>query len=422
MNHERQRRVVVTGMGVIAPNGKDLVTFWESIRDGRSAAALLTRFDGAPFPSRVAAEVRDFDIGKYTDPKKGRRLAVAIQYATVAARLALLDATRTSRVADIGDPERVGVIEGTSVGGFESWLNGMPSFEERGYRSISPFTLINGYMGAGAGEIALDLDIRGHACTYSSGSASGNDVMGYALRMIQDDEVDVMVAGGAEAPILPPLWGAFCQTKVMSTQNEKPETAMRPFDVARDGFVLGEGAGFVVMEELTHALARDARIYAEVVGHGRACESYHSVAPHPDGIGIRKAIEKSLRDAGVNRSEVSYINAHGTATAVNDTVELKAIKAHFGTDSKRLAMSSTKGVTGHLLAAAGAIETIATALAIHHQVIPKTTNLTVPDEGWDLDLVPFESRPYPIDVALNLSAGFGGKNSCLTLRRYRPRS
>ena len=417
-----KRRVVVTGMGVIAPNGKDLVTFWESIRDGRSSAGPLTRFDAKPFPSRIAAEVRDFDVGKYTDPKKGRRFAMAIQYAIAAAKQALLDATQTTRVADIGDPERMGVIEGTSVSGIESWLNGMPSFEERGYRGISPFSLINGYMGAGAGEIALDLDIRGHACTYSSGSASGNDVMGYALRLIQDDEVDVMVAGGSEAPILAPLWGAFCQTKVMTTHNEKPETAMRPFDVTRDGFVLGEGAGFVVMEELTHALSRGARIYAEVAGHGRACESFHSVAPHPEGIGIRKAIEKSLRNAGVNLSEVSYINAHGTATTANDKAEIKAIKAHFGVHSKRLAMSSTKGVTGHLLAAAGAIETIASALAIYHQVIPKTTNLTVPDDGWDVDLVPFESRPYPIDVALNLSAGFGGKNACLTLRRYRPRA
>lgn len=409
-------------MGVIAPNGNDLATFWESILDGRSAAGPLTRFDASNFPSRTAAEVRDFDLGKYTDPKKARRFALAIQYALAAARQALLDATQNSEVPDIGDPERVGVIEGTSVSGIEAWLTGLPSFEERGYRAISPFTLINGYSGAGAGEIALELGIRGHACTYSSGSASGNDVMGYALRMIQDDEVDVMVAGGAEAPILAPLWGAFCRTKVMTTRNETPATAMRPFDTTRDGFVLGEGAAFLVMEGLSHALSRGARIYAEIVGHGRACEAYHSVAPHPEGVGIVKAMEKSLRDAGMHRSKVSYINAHGTATPANDLVEVKAIKAHFGRHAQRLAVSSTKGVTGHLLAAAGALETLVTALAIYHQVIPKTTNLTVPDPVWDLDLVPFESRPYPIDVALNLSAGFGGKNSSLVLRRYRSKS
>ena len=416
---ERRRRVVITGMGVIAPNGNDLATFWESLRDGRSAAGPLTRFDVSHFPSRTAAEVRDFDLGKYTDPKKARRLALAIQFAIAAAKQALLDATQNSEVPDIGDPERVGVIEGTSVSGVEAWITGLPAFEMRGYRAISPFTLINGYTGAGAGEIALELGIRGHACTYSSGSASGNDVMGYALRMIRDDEVDVMVAGGAEAPILAPLWGAFCQTKVMTTRNETPETAMRPFDTTRDGFVLGEGAAFVVMEELSHALSRGARIYAEIGGHGRACEAYHSVAPHPDGVGMVKAMEKSLRNAGLDRSEVNYINAHGTATTVNDVTEIKAIKTLFGTHAQRLAVSATKGVTGHLLAASGAVETLATALAIYHQLIPKTTNLTMPDPGCDLDLVPFESRPYPIDVALNLSAGFGGKNSCLTLQRYR---
>ncbi len=415
-----RRRVVITGMGVIAPNGQNLATFWDSILEGRSAAAPLTRFDASSFPSRTAAEVHDFDLGRYTDRKKARRFDSAIQFGVAAATEALLDATQGSKVSGMGDPERIGVVEGTSVGGIEAWLKGLPSFAQRGYRSISPFTLANGYAGAGATEIALELGISGHSCTYSSGSASGNDAMGYALRMIRDDEADAMVAGGAESPILAPLWGAFCQTKVMTVRNETPATSMRPFDATRDGFVLGEGAAFLVLEELSHALSRGARIYAEMIGHGRACEAYHSIAPHPEGIGVRKAIEKSLSDAGIDRSEVSYINAHGTATPVNDSVEIKAIEGHFGSDARRLAVSSTKGVTGHLLAAAGAIETVVTALAIYHQVIPKTTNLTVPDPELDVDLVPFQSRPYPIDVALNLSAGFGGKNSCLVLRRYLP--
>ena len=414
--NERRRRVVVTGMGVIAPNGNDLATFWGSIRDGRTATAPLTRFDATHLPSRVAAEVRNFNLAKYTDPKKAHRFDLSIQYGLAAARQAITDAGMGS---EVGDPERVGIIEGTSVSGMESSFKGQTAFERRGYRGMSPFTLINAYTGGGAGEIALDLGIRGHACSYSSGSASGNDAMGYALRMIRDDEVEVMVAGGTEAPILAPLWGAFCLTKVMSTRNETPATAMRPFDAARDGFVLGEGAAFLVLEELSHALGRGARIYAEMTGHGRACEAYHSVAPHPDGIGMRRAMEKALRDAGVTPSGVNYINAHGTATSANDTVEIKAIKNHFGAHALRLAVSSTKGVTGHLLAAAGALESVVTALAIYHQVIPKTTNLTVPDAGCDLDLVPFESRPYPIEVALNLSSGFGGKNSCLVLERYR---
>ena len=412
---ERTRRVVVTGMGVIAPNGKDLVTFWESIRDGRSGTAPLTRFDSTNFPSRVAAEVRDFEFGKYTEPKKARRFDLSIQYGLAAAKLALDDAKGDLLTRH---PERIGIIEGTSVSGMESSFKGQTAFESRGYRGMSPFTLINAYSGGGAGEIALELGIQGHAASYSSGSASGNDVLGYALRMIRDDEVDVMFAGGAEAPILAPLWGAFCLMKVMSTSNSAPATAMRPFDVTRDGFVLGEGAAFLVLEELSHALSRGARIYAEVGGHGRACEAYHSVAPHPDGIGMCRAIEKGLRDAGVAKSEVNYINAHGTATTANDVVEIKAIKTHFGTHAHRLAVSSTKGVTGHLLAAAGALESVVATLAIYHQMIPKTTNLIVTEPECDLDLVIGESRPYPISVALNLSVGFGGKNSCLVMKRY----
>ncbi len=363
----------------------------------------------------MAGEVRDFDLGKYTDPKKARRFDLSIQYGLAAARLALNDA-RGDVVSR--NPERIGIIEGTSVSGMESSFKGQTAFETRGYRGMSPFTLINAYTGGGAGEIALELGIRGHAASYSSGSASGNDVMGYAVRMIRDDEVDVMVAGGAEAPILAPLWGAFCLMKVMSTSNDTPATAMRPFDVARNGFVLGEGAAFLVLEELSHAMSRGARIYAEVGGHGRACEAYHSVAPHPEGIGMRRAIEKSLNDAGIPSSEVNYINAHGTATAANDTVELLAIRTHFAAHTKRLAVSSTKGVTGHLLAAAGALESVVTALAIHHQMIPKTTNLLVPEADCGLDLVIGESRPYPIQAALNLSSGFGGKNSCLVMKRY----
>lgn len=412
---KNDRRAVITGMGVIAPNGNDLVTFWESVRDGRSAARTLTRFEAANLPSRVAAEVRDFDLARYTDPKKVRRFDLSIQYALAAAKQAMMDA---GGLGGICDPERMGIIEGTSVSGMESSFKGQTAFEQRGYRHMSPFTLINAYTGGGAGEIALELGIQGHAASYSSGSASGSDVIGYALRMIRDDEADVMVAGGAEAPLLAPLWGAFCRTKVMSTRNDTPGQAMRPFDITRDGFVLGEGAGFIVLEELSHALARGARIYAEVLGHGRACEAYHSVAPHPNGVGIRSAMERALRDAEMGPMDVNYINAHGTATEMNDRAELKAIMGLFGAHSSRLAVSSTKPVTGHLLAAAGAVETIVTALAIHHRTIPQTANLMVPDESGDIDLVAGKSRPYPIHVAMSLSVGFGGKNACLVLKRY----
>jgi 3-oxoacyl-[acyl-carrier-protein] synthase II len=245
--------------------------------------------------------------------------------------------------------------------------------------------------------------------------------MGYAAMMIREDEADVMVVGGAEAPIQPLVWGAFCQSKVMTRATGDPAAAMKPFDVARSGFVLGEGAGFVVMEELGHALSRGARIYAEVAGHGRACEAYHPVAPEPNGAGVVGAIQSALKRSRIAISDVDYINCHGTATEPSDLAEARAIKTVFGKYAHRLACSSTKPVTGHLMAAAGAVETIVTALAVFHQVIPPTPNLQVPDAECDLDFVPHHARPYPIRLALNLSSGFGGKNSCLILRRWPPR-
>jgi 3-oxoacyl-[acyl-carrier-protein] synthase II len=278
--------------------------------------------------------------------------------------------------------------------------------------------MINGYSGSGSGELAMHLGIKGHAITLSSGSASGNDVMGYAYSMLLDDEADVMVTGGAEAPIQPLVWGAFCQSKVMARDAVPPGSAMKPFDISRSGFVLGEGAGFVVMEDLGHALGRGAEIYAEVVGHGRACEAYHPVAPEPQGSGAFLAMQRALTKAGLTVGDVDYINAHGTATEANDLVETRAIKRLFGPYAKRIGISSTKPVTGHLMAAAGAVETVVTALALKHEIIPPTINLRDPAPECDLDYVPEKARPYPLRVALNLSSGFGGKNSCLALRSW----
>ncbi|HTE88267.1 MAG TPA: beta-ketoacyl-[acyl-carrier-protein] synthase family protein, partial [Terriglobales bacterium] len=298
-------------------------------------------------------------------------------------------------------------------------FHGQSAYLARGYRSMSPFTLINAYCGGGSGEIALELGIKGHAISYSSSSASGSDAIGYATSMIEQDEVDVMVAGGVEAPLLAPLWGAFCLTKVVTSRNETPQEAMRPFDRHRDGFLLGEGAAFVVLEELSYALGRGARIYAEVAGHGRSCEAYHSVSPHPDGIGLHRAMEKALRRAKLHASEVDYINAHGTATEANDRVETRAIRRLFGEHASRLAVSSTKPVTGHLLAAAGALETVVCVLTLTHKKIPLTLNFKEPADECDLDYVGGESRAYPVRVAMNISSGFGGKNSCLILKEYR---
>ena len=415
MNAEATRRVVITGLGVIAPNGSDLGTFWASIVAGQSAAGALTRFDAAGAPVRIACEVRDFVPSKYMEPKVVRRLDLSIQYAVAAAQLAVKDSALDTEAVE---PDRIGIVEGTTVSNNETAARADEAWKTRGYRGISLFSMINGYSGGGSGEIAIELGIKGHAITLSSGSASGNDVMGYALTMIRSDEADVMIAGGAEAPIIPQIWGTFCQGKVMSTHKGDPHEAMKPFDVGRTGFVLGEGAAFVVMEELGHAIARGARIYAEVLGQGRACEAFHPVAPEPQGVGVFKCMSHTLARAGIDPGEIDYINAHGTATEANDLVETRAIKRFFGKHAQRIAISSTKPVTGHLMAAAGAVETVVTALAVHHQIIPPTVNLRVADPECTLDYVPNNARPYPIRVALNLSSGFGGKNACLALRRW----
>lgn len=415
MSDQYHRRAVITGLGVVAPNGNDVETFWSGIRDGVSSAGLVTRFDTSRLPNKVASEVKNFDFGLYADAKKARRFDLSIQYGIYAAAQAAEDAGIRGKSFD---PDRIGVVEASSVSGMESTFKGQTAFEDKGYRSMSPFTLLNAYAGGGSGEIALELGIQGHALTYSSSSASGSDVMGYALSMIRNDEVDIMVAGGSEAPLLAPLWGAFCLTKVMTMRNDDPAAAMRPFDNSRDGFVLGEGAAFVVVEELTHALSRGAKIYAEILGHGRSCEAHHSVSPHPEGLGMVRAIEKALRSARLSPNQVDYINAHGTATDLNDPVETRAIKKALGPHARRIAVSSTKPVTGHALAASGAMETVVCALALDRQTIPLTLNFNQPAPDCDLDYVGGASRPYPIKIALNLNVGFGGKNSCLVMGSY----
>jgi len=414
-NEAPLRRVVITGMGVIAANGSDHETFWRTTRNGQSAADYLTRFDVSNIPSKVAAEVKDFDPEKYMDRKVARRLDRALQFSVASARLAKEDAGIDFKNID---PDRCGVAEGTSMSNNEAAHETKEAFRQRGYRGVSIAGVISGAAGAGSGEVAHELGVMGHAVTICSSSASGNDAIGYALNMIRGEDVDIMIAGGAEAPLIESAWGGLCANRVMTRNCDHPKQAMRPFDKARDGFVLGEGGAYVVLEELTHALSRGAKIYAEVAAHGRSCEAYHALAPHPDGIGYFRAMEKALRQAGVQREEVDYINAHGTATPANDVVETRAIKRFFGEHSRRLSISSTKPVTGHLMGGAGALETVVCAFAIHHEAIPTTANLTDPDAECDLDYVAGRWRPYPLNVVLNLNSGFGGKNSCMVLRRY----
>jgi 3-oxoacyl-[acyl-carrier-protein] synthase II len=412
---DSKRRVVITGIGVVAPNGHDLDTFWNSIKNGESAGKDLTRFDAGDMPVKIAAEIRNFDPVQYIDAKRAKRLDLSTLYGIVAAVRATKDAGIRF---DLLDADRAGVVEAISLGGTETTIAGVHSLKNRNYRSINAFSLINGYTGGGSGEIALQLGIHGHAMTYCAGSASGNEAMGYALNMIRQGDVDVMVAGGTEAPLIPELWAVFSLNRVMTSRNEMPKASMRPFDVDRDGFLLGEGAAFMILEELSFAISRGAKIYAEVAGHGRSCEAYHSVAPHPEGIGVYRAMEKALRNAKLSAPDVDYINAHGTATSLNDAAELKAIQRFFGERAKSIAVSSTKPVTGHLLGAAGSIETAICALAIHHQIMPFTQNLRTPIDNYGVQLLQGASRHYPIETALNLSSGFGGKNACLVLTKY----
>ena len=411
---EPVRRSVVTGIGVITPSGLEIAPFWNNVVHGISAAAPITRFDASKLPVRIAAEVKDFNLSNYLPDVREKRLDRTIQYAVAAAACALKDSG--VNLANL-DPDRAGVVEGTTISGAASVLKSYTSFlADKSYRSMHPYNIVAGYCGEGSSSISLYLGVRGPVMTYCSGCASGNDAIGHGARMVQQDELDVVIAGGSDE-IVEMLHVGFCKLRSMSEHNEDPQRAMRPFDRKRDGFVLGEGGAFVVIEELSHARARGAKIYAEIMGHGRTAEAYHPTDPHPEGIGYKSALRRAFRHARMHPEEIDYVNAHGSATRKNDPIETLAIKSVFGSHSRRLAISATKAITGHLMGASGAVESVITMLAVKNQHIPPTINLTDPDEGCDLDYVR-ESRPYPIRAAVNLNAGFGGRYSCLIFKRF----
>lgn len=412
-----KRRAVITGIGIIAPNGLNLNTFWSSVCEPKSSASFIDRFDTSNFPTKVGCVLNDFNAADYMNPKMARRYDPYIQYSVAASVLAVRDAK-----IDLSflDPDRVAVVEGTTIGGLNTAYGTYDALQKKGYRGISTFDLLNGYTGGGSSEIAITLGITGHATTLCTACASGSDAIGYALGLIEDDDVDAMLVGASEAPVLPAYWGGFCASKSMSRETEVPSRAMKPFHKDRDGFILGEGAGFMVIEELSSALQRGARIYAEVLGYGRSCDSYHSVAQHPEGRGAFRSLEKALRRAQIHPSEVDYINVHGSATPSNDVIETKAIKHVFGEHAHGLQISATKPVTGHLAGAAGSIESAICALAIKHSTIPPTMNLSTADAECDLDYVPERPRQYPVNVAINMNAGFGGKNACVVFRKFDP--
>lgn len=408
-------RVVVTGLGVISPVGTGKEAFWEALVKGRSGVRRITRFDASEFKTQIAAEVSDFDPEAYIDKKEARRMDRFTQFAVAAANLALSDAAIAPEALD---RDRVGVILGCGIGGIGTFEEQTRVLISRGPNRVSPFFVPMMIANMGAGYIAICHRFYGPNSTVVTACASSNHAIGEAFRIIQRGEADVMLTGGAEAAITPVALAGFCAMKAMSTRNDAPEKACRPFDAARDGFVIGEGAAVLVLERLEHALARGARIYAEVAGYGQSCDAYHITAPDPDGAGAAKAMARALKDAGLRPEEVNYINAHGTSTPLNDKVETMAIKKVFGEFAYRIPVSSTKSMTGHLLGAAGGIEAAACVLSITHGIIPPTINYENPDPECDLDYVPNEARRAQVDVALSNGLGFGGHNATLIFKRF----
>ena len=415
MSSSLRRRIVITGIGVIAPNGLTLDSFWDSLVRGTPTAGPVTRFDAGAMHSKLACEIRGFDPTLFIEPAKARRFDRSILYAVAAAKNAVADAGLDLNREDM---DRFGVVEGTSVSGLENTLREHTKFVEHGYKSIHPTRLVNASCGGAASEVSIELGAECQATTITTACSAGNDALGYAARTIRDDLADIMVAGACEAPIVDGYYAIFSAAGVMSRNNLDPANAMRPFDRDRDGLVLGEGAGFLILEELSHALARGARIYCEWLGHGQSADAHHLVSIHPEGKGLRRAMERAFLDAGIPTDTVDYINAHGSATEQNDVIETKVIREVFGSHARRLSVSGTKATTGHLMGASAGLESAIAALSIHRGMIPPTAGLVHPGEGCDLDYVAGEARPYPVRVAGSSNAGFGGKNSFILLGRF----
>ena len=411
------RRVVVTGVGAVTPVGNTAEEFWAALIQGKSGIGPVTRFDASPLPTRIAGELKGFDPLRYIDKKDDRKLDPFLKYAIACAAMAVEDAgLNVERV----DRTRFGVLVGSGIGGITTLLETHKVLLEKGPDRVSPFFIPMLIINMASGLISMRFGARGPNSSVVTACATGNHAIGDAMRIIQRNDADVMIAGGSEAIILPLTFAGFCQMKAMSTRNDDPGRASRPFDATRDGFVCGEGGGLLVLESLDHALARDARIYAEVVGYGMTGDAHHMTAPDPEADGASRAMSLALRDAGVEPTSVGYINAHGTSTLYNDKSETMAIKRVFGEHARKLAVSSTKSMTGHLLGAAGGIEAIATAFAIHHGILPPTINYETPDPDCDLDYVPNQARKQDVEIALSNAFGFEGTNATLVLRKYRP--
>jgi len=412
-----KRRVVMTGVGAVTPIGNTAEEFWAALLEGRSGIGAITRFDTTGYSTRIAGEVKGFDPLKYIDKKDDRKFDLFLKYAVACSAMAVEDAgIQTDRI----DASRFGVLVGSGIGGLETLLENFETLRTKGPDRVSPFFIPMIIINMASGVIAMRFGAKGPNSSVVTACATGNHAIGEAMRIIERGDADVMIAGGSEAIIVPLTIAGFAQMKAMSTRNDEPTKASRPFDAERDGFVCGEGGGLVVLESLEHARERDARIYAEMVGYGMTGDAHHMTAPDPEGDGAARAMAAALRDGGLEPSAVGYINAHGTSTPYNDKFETIAIKRVFGEYAKKVPISSTKSMTGHLLGAAGGIEAIATAFAIHHGVLPPTINYETPDPDCDLDYIPNQARKQEVEVALTNAFGFGGTNATLALKKFHP--
>jgi 3-oxoacyl-[acyl-carrier-protein] synthase II len=410
-----RKRVVVTGIGAVTPIGNTAGEFWKNALAGVSGAAPITHFDAERHDVRFACEVKDFDPSRCGDRKEVRKMDRFTQYGMAAALMAAED---SGLVIDERNASRIGVLVGSGIGGIETLENQHTVLMEKGPGRISPFFIPMMIVNMATGMISMRLGAKGPSNATVTACASGANALGDAYRVIQYGDADAMIAGGAEAPITPIAVGGFASMRALSTRNDDPRKASRPFDADRNGFVIGEGAGVVVLEELEHARARGARIYCEMAGYGYTADAHHMTAPSPDGEGAARSMTNALKDAGLTPGDVGYLNAHGTSTPLNDRFETMAIRTVFGEHARTLAVSSTKSMTGHLLGAAGGIEFILLALAHQEGKVPPTINYETPDPDCDLDYVPNEARDLPLDAAISNSLGFGGHNVTLATRRY----
>jgi 3-oxoacyl-[acyl-carrier-protein] synthase II len=412
-----RRRVVVTGLGAITPVGNDVATTWRSLREGRSGGGPITRFDTEKFPVRFACEVKGFDPLLSMDRKEAKRADLYTQYAVAAS----VEAMRDAGLADgVGyDPNETGVIIGSGIGGLETMEEQHSTYLAHGPRRISPFFVPMYIVDIAAGVVSMRFNARGPNFATVSACATSAHAIGVAFRAIQHGEADVMIAGGSEAAVTPMSIGGFGNMTALSTRNDSPETASRPFDATRDGFVLGEGAGVVVIEALEHAVRRGARIYGELAGYAATGDAYHLTGQLPEHEGLQRAMRRALRDAELEPTAVDYVNAHGTSTPLNDPNETRAIKAVFGDHARELNVSSTKSATGHMLGAAGGVEFIACALAVQDGIVPPTINYTTPDPDCDLDYTPNAPREREVRAAISNSSGFGGHNATLAIKRFK---